>query len=224
MLWGLYTLGFDWEANDFFYFIADVRRGGGGPAPDHVRHRRREGADRGDRWTTSPATRARGRCGSATAPRNQDQHDVWGAVLDSVYLHTGRATTCPSACGRSSSARWRRAIENWREPDRGIWEVRGEPQALHVVEAHVLGGAATAARGWPACSEEPSTPSAGRREADEIHADICENGARRAAASSRQHYDTDALDASVLLMPLHALPAARRPRASRRPCSRSPTS
>ena len=24
MLWGLYTLGFDWEANDFFYFIADV--------------------------------------------------------------------------------------------------------------------------------------------------------------------------------------------------------
>ena len=24
MLWGLYTLGFDWEANDFFYFVADV--------------------------------------------------------------------------------------------------------------------------------------------------------------------------------------------------------
>ena len=36
-LWGLYTLGFDWEANDFFYFVADVaeRRG---RAADHVRH------------------------------------------------------------------------------------------------------------------------------------------------------------------------------------------
>ena len=27
MLWALYTLGFDWEANDFFYFIADVAGG-----------------------------------------------------------------------------------------------------------------------------------------------------------------------------------------------------
>ena len=43
-LWGLYTLGFDREANDFFYFIADVGRGRRRPA-DHVRHRRRAGAD-----------------------------------------------------------------------------------------------------------------------------------------------------------------------------------
>ena len=30
MLWGLYTLGFDWEANDFFYFLADVAEGDDG--------------------------------------------------------------------------------------------------------------------------------------------------------------------------------------------------
>ena len=39
-LWGLYTLGFDWEANDFFYFVADVVGGRAGDAADHVRHRR----------------------------------------------------------------------------------------------------------------------------------------------------------------------------------------
>ena len=87
MLWGLYTLGFDWEANDFFYFIADVaerRRpvlqvmyGIGGEKEldeqelDHLSGY--EGA--------RPV-----RIGNGAY--NQDQHDVWGAVLDSVYLHT----------------------------------------------------------------------------------------------------------------------------------------
>ena len=41
MLWGLFTLGFDWEANDFFYFIADIAEAGGRRPPDHVPDRRR---------------------------------------------------------------------------------------------------------------------------------------------------------------------------------------
>ena len=54
MLWGLYTLGFDWEANDFFYFVADnlgdeERHG---RDPDHVRDRRREASCRARRSTT----------------------------------------------------------------------------------------------------------------------------------------------------------------------------
>ena len=39
-LWGMYSLGFDWEAVDFFSFIADVAEQRRRPA-DHVRHRRR---------------------------------------------------------------------------------------------------------------------------------------------------------------------------------------
>ena len=58
---------------------------------------------------------------------NQKQHDVWGASTRSTCTPS-RATTCPRSCGRSSSARSRRRIEHWREPDRGIWEVRGEPK------------------------------------------------------------------------------------------------
>ena len=50
-LWGLYTLGFDREANDFFYFVADVF-GGEDETPDHVRGRGREGAARGGAATT----------------------------------------------------------------------------------------------------------------------------------------------------------------------------
>ena len=108
-LWGLYTLGFDWEANDFFYFIADVAEaatselqimyGIGGEREldeqtlDHLHGY--EGArpvrDRQRRLRPEPARRV-GR----------------GARLG-LPPHASRATTSTSASGRSSSARSRRA-------------------------------------------------------------------------------------------------------------------
>jgi GH15 family glucan-1,4-alpha-glucosidase len=86
MLWGLYTLGFEREANDFFYFVADVCGGeedlqimygvgGEKELPEQ------ELGHLGGYEDARPA-----RIGNAAA--SQAQHDVWGAVLDSVYLHT----------------------------------------------------------------------------------------------------------------------------------------
>ncbi len=86
-LWALYTLGFDWEANDFFFFIADVAERDEELqimyGVDGERDARRSRSS-----TTCTATTAPGRCASATRAHQQRQHDVWGAVLDSVYLHT----------------------------------------------------------------------------------------------------------------------------------------
>src|SRR5579884_3803123 len=86
MLWGLYTLGFDWEANDFFYFVADVAGGdddlqimygvGGEKKLNEIELDHLSGYD-----GARPV-----RIGNAAY--EQRQHDVWGAVLDSVYLHT----------------------------------------------------------------------------------------------------------------------------------------
>ena len=73
------------------------------------------GAARGRHSTTWPGTRTRDRYGSATAPTTSDQHDVWGAVLDSVYLHTqSRDQPARAPRGRSSRARSRRRIAHWR--------------------------------------------------------------------------------------------------------------
>ena len=92
------------------------------------------------------------------------------------------------------------AIEHWREPDRGIWEVRGEPK--HFTSSKMFC--------WVACDrgarlatlrEEHELAERWRRGADEIHADICEHGVDERGVFV-QHYDTDALDASLLLMPL----------------------
>ena len=88
-------------------------------------------------WTTCPATPTRVRCGSATPPTPSSQHDVWGALLDSVYLHSKAADHLDGRIwpilGRS---RCEAALKHWREPDAGIWEVRG--QLRHFTSSKIM--------------------------------------------------------------------------------------
>ena len=94
----------------------------------------------------------------------------------------------------------RGAMQVWREPDQGIWEARGEP-ALRVIEADVLGGARPRLAAGRRCAGEMELAAQWRRVADEIRADILAHGVSERNVF-RQHYETDALDASTLLIPL----------------------
>ena len=127
MLWGLYTLGFDWEANDFFYFIADVAEA------EQNTLQIMYGIDGEDELTEPTLDHLSGYEGArpvriGNGAYDQDQHDVWGALLDSVYLHTKSRDHLPERIWPILKRQVEAALENWREPDRGIWEVRGEPQ------------------------------------------------------------------------------------------------
>ena len=53
---------------------------------------------------------------------------MWGAVLDSIYLHTKSRDQLPDRLWPIIKRQVEAALEHWREPDRGIWEVRGEPK------------------------------------------------------------------------------------------------
>jgi alpha,alpha-trehalase len=192
MLWGLYTLGFDWEANDFFRFIADV-------------------ADNGERRLEERVIEGLSGYEGARPVRvgndayRQRQHDVWGTLLDSVYLHTRSRDSMEERVWPILVRQVEEAIASWRRPDRGIWEVRGEPK--HFTSSKMFC--------WVACDrgarlavlrEDLKSADRWRAAADEIHADVCENGVDSRGVFV-QHYQTDALDASVLLMPLvHFLP------------------
>src|SRR5262245_30065822 len=84
-LWGLYTLGFDWEADDFFFFIADVAE-----ASDELQIM--YGIDGRRELEEFILDHLHGYDGArpvrvGNAAYKQRQHDVWGAVLDSVYIH-----------------------------------------------------------------------------------------------------------------------------------------
>jgi alpha,alpha-trehalase len=122
-------------------------------------------------------------------------------LLDSVYLHTR------SHRDRLDERLWpmltrqvEAALANWREPDQGLWEVRGPPQ--HFTASKVLCWVA-ADRGARLAQLRGETDQAirWRQAADEIHTDICANGTDQRGVFC-QHYETTALDASLLLIPL----------------------
>jgi GH15 family glucan-1,4-alpha-glucosidase len=198
MLWALLSLGFDWEANDFFYFIADVAAGeenlqvmyglDGERRLDERVLEHLEGYER-----ARPV-----RVGNAAY--EQEQHDVWGALLDSVYLHTRSRDSLDDRVWKMLSRQVEKAIDHWREPDRGIWEVRGEPK--HFTSSKVFC--------WVACDrgarlaelrEDSERAKRWRTVADEIQADVLEHGVDERGVFV-QHYDTSALDAALLLLPL----------------------
>ena len=131
---------------------------------------------------------------------DQDQHDVWGALLDSFYLHTKSRDHLPERIWPILVKQVETALENWREPDRGIWEVRGDPK--HFTSSKLMCWVA-ADRGARLAEIREDLEFAARWQsaADEIKDDICENALDERGVFC-QHYDTDALDASVLLMPL----------------------
>jgi GH15 family glucan-1,4-alpha-glucosidase len=198
MLWGLYTLGFDWEANDFFYFIADVADGDKDLQVMYgVDGERRLDEQILDHLTGYDGARPV-RIGNDAY--RQSQHDVWGALLDSVYLHTRSRDSLDERVWPLLERQVETAIDRWREPDRGIWEVRGEPK--HFVSSKMFC--------WVACDrgsrlaelrEDFEHAASWREVADEIHEDVCEHGIDDRGVFV-QHYDTTALDASLLLMPL----------------------
>jgi GH15 family glucan-1,4-alpha-glucosidase len=203
MLWGLYTLGFDWEANDFFYFIADVAEGEEALQVMYGVDGERELEERTLDHLSGYEGARPVRVGNGAY--NQNQHDVWGTVLDSVFLHTRSRDQMPDRVWPILVRQVECALEHWREPDRGIWEVRGEPK--HFTSSKMMCWVA-ADRGARLARLREDTEKVDRWQAaaNEIHADICENGVDERGVFT-QHYDTDALDASLLLMPLvHFLP------------------
>jgi GH15 family glucan-1,4-alpha-glucosidase len=197
-LWALYSLGFDWEANDFLYFVADAAAGEGDLQVMY-------GID-GDRTLTERTLdHLNGYEGArpvrvGNAAYGQRQHDVWGAVLDSVYLHTRSRDRLDERIWPMLVRQVEAALAHWREPDQGIWEVRGEPKHFTSSKLMCWVAADRGAR-LARLREDEEHTARWQAAADEIHADICANGVD-ARGVFTQHYDTDALDASLLLMPL----------------------
>ena len=129
-LWGLYTLGLDREADDFFAFIADVSGANNGERhPLQVMY-----AVGGERSLVEEELHHLSGYDNARPVRigngayNQMQHDIWGTMLDSVYLHAKSREQISDTLWPVLKQQVEEAIKHWREPDRGIWEVRGEPQ------------------------------------------------------------------------------------------------
>ena len=67
---------------------------------------------------------------------DQRQNDVFGAVLDSILLHTRKSERLPRRLWPIVETQAACATKVWREPDQGIWEARGAPQ--HYVSSKLM--------------------------------------------------------------------------------------
>jgi alpha,alpha-trehalase len=199
MLWGLYTLGFDWEANDFFYFLAELAEAEEGKLQIMY------GIGGEDELPERTLDHLSGYDGARPVrvgndAYRQDQHDVWGTILDSFYLHTKTRDQLPERTWPILVKQVESALANWREPDRGIWEIRGEPKQFTTSKLMCW---VAADRGARLAEIRGDLERAARWQsaAGEIKADICAHAIDERGVFC-QHYETTALDASVLLMPL----------------------
>jgi GH15 family glucan-1,4-alpha-glucosidase len=145
------------------------------------------------------------------AASQQLQIDVFGEVADAL------SKTLKAGMEPSERQRALRPVvldylaTAWREPDEGIWEVRGGPQ--HFVYSKVMAWVAFD-RAASEVEDQQCAESARRwREiADEIHAEVCERGFDRDLNSFVQAYGSKRLDASLLLIPLVGFLPATDPR------------
>jgi GH15 family glucan-1,4-alpha-glucosidase len=121
-------------------------------------------------------------------------------VLDSIYLYSKSRDRLDERVWSLARKQVEHALEHWREPDRGIWEVRGEPKHFTSSKMMCWVAADRGAR-LAAIREDRDLARTWRKAADEIRADICANALDDRGVFC-QHYETTALDASLLLMPL----------------------
>lgn len=199
-LWAMHSLGFDREGRAFMEFVRDRALESDG----NLQIMYGIGGERDLTETTLDHLSGYGgakpvRVGNGAF--DQRQNDVWGALLDSIYVN--RKALRPDQMHPRVRTLVRTAVENaiaaWPEPDQGIWESRGEPQ--HYVSSKLMIWVAVD-RGARLARQFGNEELASEWEqtAGEVKREILERGLRDGVF--RQHYDTDALDASVLLMPL----------------------
>jgi alpha,alpha-trehalase len=203
MLRSLYRLGFDWEAVQYFGFIIiDAVSGGDLSGPFELQVMYGIGGERDlPERTLDHLSGYQGarpvRVGNAAW--DQRQHDVWGTLVSAVDVHfrsrAGQILAWEGLAGFVEAA-----LEHWREPDQGIWEIRGEPQHFTASKAMCW---VAAARGADLADERGDHERANRWRtgAEDIKADVLDRGVSPKGVF-RQHYQTDDLDASLLLLPI----------------------
>jgi GH15 family glucan-1,4-alpha-glucosidase len=195
-LQALHWLNLNWEADEFIQFVADLESNDDGALQIMY------GIDGRRDLTESTRDDLTGYAGArpvriGNGAFDQRQNDVFGAVLDSILLHTRHSARLPRRLWPIVQAQAECATRVWRDPDQGIWEARGKPQ--HYVSSKLMCWVALdRAANLAEIRGDPKLQETWRATADEIRADILEHGVDERGVL-RQHYDTDALDASVLL-------------------------
>ena len=134
------------------------------------------------------------------AASDQVQLDVYGEVIDALYLARKAGLAVPENSWNFQVNLIEHLETIWREPDEGIWEVRGGRRCFtfsKVMAWVALDRMVGSIEEW----ELPGPLEHWRALRDEMHALICRAGFNAKMNSFTQSFDNDSLDASLLLLP-----------------------
>jgi GH15 family glucan-1,4-alpha-glucosidase len=209
-VYALRRIGFENEAEAFLGWVLDTFEHGSAPkimydvggdaVPDERIDAELEGYRR-----SAPV-----RWGNGAA--DQRQHDVYGEVLDCAYQWVRRG-------GRLDEHLWTRltsladlAMDAWRLPDQGIWEVRGEGRVFTYSAGLCQVAVDRAAR----LAEQLGLPgpiAKWRQAAEDLRAVVLERSWDEGAQTLSEHVDGGGgLDSSLLALPLRRVVPAEHPR------------
>ncbi|MFC8517458.1 glycoside hydrolase family 15 protein [Streptomyces sp. NPDC057257] len=137
----------------------------------------------------------------------QFQLDVYGEVLDAFCLSLRAGIPMPAHVWDLVEAMMGHLLRHWREPDQGLWQVRG-PGRQFVHSKVMAWVAADRALEMGALLGRNGSTGEWRAMRDAVHREVCREGWDAGQRSFVQSYGSRALDASALLMPrLGFLPA-----------------
>jgi GH15 family glucan-1,4-alpha-glucosidase len=212
-IYALLGLGFREEAAAFGAWIRDrtAEQAGNGSGPLKIMYRvdgssdlTEETLDHLEGWRGSRPVRI----GNGAA--DQLQLDIYGETMDALYLGDSHGLEMAHQGWLSVTKMIDWVCEHWDQPDEGVWETRGGrkdftygrfqcwvalDRAIRLAQRH----------GRPADLDRWMT------ERDQVYGQIMERGWNRKTRAFTQHYGTEVLDSSLLLMPLMGFVAPRDP-------------
>jgi GH15 family glucan-1,4-alpha-glucosidase len=157
-----------------------------------------------------------GYCGSrpvriGNAAASQFQGDIYGELMDAVYLSNKYVSPTPYDMWIKIRNRLEWICENWQLPDAGIWEMRNRQE--HFVYSKVMNWVALD-RGIRLADKRalPADRAKWIRERDRIYEEVMSKGWNEKRKSFTQFYGSEDLDASLLIMPLVFFMAPTDPR------------
>ena len=135
---------------------------------------------------------------------NQFQVDIYGELMDSVYLFNKYGTPIAFDFWEQLHRLLDWVCDHWQDPDEGIWETRGGRKQfvyskLMAWVALDRGLRLAEKRSFPANEERWKTVR------NQIYREIMFRGWSETQQAFVQHYGSDTLDASALIMPLGVL-------------------
>jgi GH15 family glucan-1,4-alpha-glucosidase len=212
-IYALLGLGYEEEAAAFGYWMRErvTERAGNGSGPLKIMYRvdgssdlTEETLDHLEGWRGSRPVRL----GNGAA--DQLQLDIYGEALDAVFQadNSGLQMAHQGWVAISDIIEW--LCEHWDQPDEGIWETRGGrrdftygrfqcwvamDRAIRLAQRH----------------GRPADVSRWTTERDLIYDQIMKRGWNPKVGAFTQHYKTEVLDSSLLLMPLMGFVAPKDP-------------